>query len=86
MKNSYRYFKNSDCQYFPCHDTKDSQDFNCLFCYCPLFLLEDCGGNYKFYKGIKDCSVCLIPHSKKGYDYINSKLSKEVFEKNKTQA
>ena len=32
------------------------------------------GGNYKDKSGIKDCSDCLIPHSPKGYDYINQKI------------
>ena len=50
---------------------KNLEDFNCMFCYCPLYFLEDCGGNYTYIKGIKDCSNCLIPHKPKGYDYIN---------------
>ena len=29
MKNSYRFFENRDCQYFPCH--QGLEDFNCLF-------------------------------------------------------
>jgi Zn-finger protein len=36
---------------------------------------DNCGGNFKFIHGIKDCSNCLIPHSKNGYDYIMSKWS-----------
>ena len=79
MDNSYRFFSNRDCKYFPCHDVKNKDDFNCLFCYCPLYLMEECGGNYKINKGVKDCSGCMIPHSPKGYDYINKKLMDEVF-------
>ncbi len=74
MENSYRFYKNLDCAYFPCHKVENSEDFNCMFCYCPLYLLDDCGGNYKDSMGIKDCSDCLIPHRPKGYDYINEKL------------
>ena len=37
MENSYRFFQNKSCEYFPCHEIKDSGDFNCLFCYCPLY-------------------------------------------------
>ena len=35
MENSYKYFKNKDCKYFPCHKGL-SDEFNCLFCYCPM--------------------------------------------------
>ncbi len=82
MNNSYRFYSNRDCKYFPCHEIKNPETFNCMFCYCPLYLLDDCGGNQKEYKGIKDCSGCMIPHSEKGYDYINEKL-KQVFEAKK---
>jgi len=75
--NSYKYFKNTACKYYPCHKTTN-EFFNCMFCYCPLYLLEDCGGNYVDYKGIKDCSNCLIPHSKNGYEYVNKKLVMEM--------
>ncbi len=74
MDNSYRFFKNSDCQYFPCHKVGNEEMFNCLFCYCPLYFLEDCGGNYTTKDGIKNCINCVIPHSPKGYDYINKKI------------
>lgn len=62
----YPFFSNRDCAYFPCHATADPQDFNCLFCYCPLYTLgEDCGGKFRYTeKGIKDCSCCLVPHHK----------------------
>ena len=76
MKNSYRFFQNKSCEYFPCHKVKDSREFNCLFCYCPLYALGDnCGGNCTYTKeGIKDCSNCLIPHNPEGYDYINDRF------------
>ena len=76
MDNSHRFFQNRDCAYFPCHKVTDDSEFNCLFCYCPLYALGDrCGGNCSYTEsGIKDCSNCLIPHSPKGYDYINSKF------------
>ena len=35
----YAFFQNRDCEYFPCHETKHPEDFNCLFCYCPLYAL-----------------------------------------------
>ncbi len=76
-KEKYKFFQHRECEYFPCHEGADSDTFNCLFCYCPLYLMEDkCDGNFEYRspEGIKDCSKCLIPHSEKGYDYIMSKL------------
>ena len=74
-KFSYKFYTNRDCQFFPCHETKDLENFNCLFCYCPLYALgEKCGGNFTYLEsGIKDCSKCLVPHSKNGYNYVTSK-------------
>ena len=39
-----------------------------MFCYCPNYFLEECGGNYIMNHGIKDCTSCLIPHTCEGYD------------------
>lgn len=78
MKNSFSFFKNTECEYFPCHNSTDKEDFNCLFCFCPLYCLDDCGGNYKLAEnGIKDCSDCMLPHMPSNYKYIISKLSKK---------
>ena len=68
MSEHYKFFQNKLCEYFPCHKTRNTDTFNCLFCYCPLYALgENCGGNYKYLEnGIKDCSNCLVPHSPKG--------------------
>ena len=89
MKNSYSFFQNKECEYFPCHRVKDDSNFNCLFCYCPLYALgEKCGGNFTYTeKGIKDCSQCLIPHSVGGYDYVLSKFGEvaELAKNNRTQ-
>ncbi|WP_066503660.1 cysteine-rich small domain-containing protein [Abyssisolibacter fermentans] len=80
---NYKFFQNRKCEFFPCHKVNDDSSFNCLFCFCPLFMLKDkCGGNFKYKDGIKDCSNCLIPHSKGGYDYIMTKM-KDVIEKAK---
>lgn len=76
--NSYRFFQNSECEYFPCHCIKPSQfdKFSCQFCFCPLYPIADCGGNYVILKnGVKDCSACLLPHY--NYDAIISKLQKQ---------
>jgi len=76
MENNHKYFKNADCQYFPCHKTAE-ENFNCIFCYCPLYVLGDkCGGNFTYTdEGVKDCSNCLVPHSECGYEYVTSRLS-----------
>lgn len=68
----YSFFQNKNCEYFPCHKCSNEDDFNCLFCYCPLYALgEECGGNYSYTKkGFKDCSACLVPHRRDGYGRI----------------
>lgn len=77
-KNSCKYYQNRECEYFPCHKGANEEFFNCLFCYCPLYALGDkCGGNFRYMEsGIKDCSNCLVPHAKGGYDYIIKNFSK----------
>lgn len=72
----HSFFQNKDCAYFPCHSCKDEENFNCLFCYCPLYALGDgCGGNFTYTEqGIKDCSNCLIPHRKENYSCILDKM------------
>ena len=68
----YKFFQNRECEYFPCHNGIPEQEFNCLFCYCPLYPLgEICGGNCAFTnEGIKDCSNCTRPHIRGNYDQI----------------
>lgn len=85
MKNDSSFFQNTACEFFPCHKLK-SEDFNCMFCYCPLYALgENCGGNFTFSEyGIKDCSNCTLPHSSKGYSHIMSKIA-DVIELVKTK-
>lgn len=73
---SFKYFENRDCEYYPCHKC---EHINCLFCFCPLYRFS-CDGNFKMIKTkdgkeIKDCSDCLVPHQKSGYDYIIKKLA-----------
>lgn len=77
MENSYRYFENRNCEYYPCHE--NMEHMNCLFCYCPLNHLEYCPGNPVFLvvngKKIKDCSGCIFPHEPENYDTIIKLLS-----------
>ena len=76
MENNSSFFCNKECKYFPCHETKDPDSFNCLFCYCPLYFYGDrCGGHFKITaKGVKSCINCTIPHHPNSAEYINAKL------------
>jgi len=76
MKNSHKFFGNRECRYFPCHETKNKNSFNCIFCFCPLYFLgEGCGGNFEYGKsGVKSCAGCDLPHTPKYYSAIISKL------------
>lgn len=69
MAENYSFFSNKKCEYFPCHKVSDKiaeEDFNCLFCYCPLYLKKRCPGNPVYLvtangEKIKDCSECTFP-------------------------
>ena len=77
MENSYRFFENRECAYFPCHN--GLEDFNCLFCYCPFYLRENCPGNPAYMekdgRTIKICTDCTFPHRPENYDEIIRILS-----------
>ena len=72
MEQSYRFFENQECKYFPCH--KGLEEFNCLFCYCPMYPIKDCPGTPQFVekkgKSIKVCTNCTFPHQPENYDRI----------------
>lgn len=72
MERHYCGFTNKQCEYFPCHKGIDVEQFNCMFCYCPLYAMGPaCGGEFCYLPdGTKDCSMCGIPHGKHGFDYI----------------
>ena len=72
---NYSFTQHRACEFFPCHKTDDPDNFNCLFCYCPLYTLgSKCGGNFVYLEnGHKDCSNCLVPHRRSSYSYIISK-------------
>ena len=63
MSKNYSYFSHKECEYFPCHKGADVNNFNCLFCYCPLYALGDkCGRGYNI-KSLKPkvegiCDYC----------------------------
>ena len=73
MSENYKYFCNKECEYYPCHNWQG--EFNCLFCYCPLYVFDNCGGNYTRNKqGVKDCTKCFFPHFRENYDKVIDKL------------
>ena len=75
MSQHFKFNQNKQCEYFPCHKGVEKEDFNCLFCYCPLYMLKDeCGGNFSMNHGVKDCSGCTKPHQKDSYDFVMSKI------------
>ena len=75
-EQSFEFFQNRACKYFPCHKNANEENFNCLFCYCPLYMLgRECGGNFVYLEnGVKSCENCTIPHGDKGYAYVNDKF------------
>lgn len=80
--NSYRFFQNRECEFFPCHEVQDKAAFNCLFCYCPLYLDDNCIGSPEYIitgrgQRIKDCSSCLVVHSPEMYDKVIAHLRRQ---------
>lgn len=80
--NSYRFFQNRECEFFPCHEVQDEDTFNCLFCYCPLYLDDNCIGSPEYIitgrgQRIKDCSSCLVVHSPEMYDKVIAHLRRQ---------
>lgn len=72
----YAFINHRDCECFPCHPTAHPEDFNCLFCYCPLYALGDrCGGAFRYTEsGIKDCSGCGFPHVRENYGKVTERF------------
>lgn len=49
------------------------EDFNCLFCYCPMYNTVCLGNPHHIYVNgnrIKDCSLCTFPHQPDSYQKI----------------
>jgi len=74
------FFRNTACEFFPCHTSPGPENFNCLFCYCPLYALgERCGGAFHYTdRGVKSCVHCTLPHGEDGYAHILSRLPELV--------
>ena len=72
MKNSYRFFENRECEYYPCHE--GIEEINCLFCYCPFYRFRDCPGAPEWIEKpdgqIKNCMHCTFPHRPENYDEV----------------
>jgi len=85
MKHSHRFFSNKDCMFYPCHEVPDGE-FNCLFCYCPLYPLgEKCGGifTWAIHEDIKIklCNDCHLPHTPEYFDTVMNLLNEENISK-----
>lgn len=66
---SASFFQNRGCPSFPCHTGIPEDEFNCMFCYCPLYTLGiRCGGSFRISeKGVKSCAGCAFPHVRANY-------------------
>ncbi len=75
-KDASRFFQNRECAYFPCHQGVPEEEFNCLFCYCPLYTLgKKCGGNFAYTeKGVKSCKGCSFPHRSENYERVTGRF------------
>ena len=82
MNHSAKFFLFCDCEYYPCHAC--NTQINCLFCYCPCYLLDDCPGDPDFSIGIKDCSKCDYPHKAENYYNIVDYLIKKTVERKRS--
>jgi Zn-finger protein len=66
-KNSYKFFQNKSCRFYPCHKGIAKREFSCSFCFCPIFPQREvnavclvCG----------PCEKCTFPHKAKNYKKI----------------
>ena len=79
MSENFKHVQNTTCEYFPCHKGPGHKDmdpatFNCLFCYCPLYFLQDCGGSPGWRGLVKDCTGCTLPHAPGGWEAVQKRL------------
>ena len=77
---SASFFQNTECEFFPCHSGVPREEFNCLFCYCPLYALgEACGGGFQMLPdGVKSCVNCSFPHWRAHYGAVLSRFPEIV--------
>lgn len=80
-RNHASYFLNKECKSYPCHKVSEDK-FNCMFCYCPLYPYDDCGGTYTYTSsGIKSCMDCTFPHDRDNYGAVIKKLKEKMYGK-----
>ncbi|MBO6137791.1 MAG: metal-binding protein [Lachnospiraceae bacterium] len=76
MDNSFRFFENKDCEFYPCH--KNIEHINCLFCYCPFYFQESCPGTPEYIekngRRIRVCTDCNFIHEPDNYPNIIKEL------------
>ena len=74
----YCFVQNRSCEYYPCHMGIPEEEFNCLFCFCPLYALgKHCDGQFRYLpSGTKSCEDCLIPHRRACYDWVIAQCDK----------
>jgi len=78
----YAFFRHTECEAFPCHAGIAPEAFNCLFCYCPLFHMKDCGGTFtRLPTGERDCSECAFVHERDNYDAVIAGLMESMLTK-----
>ena len=62
----YTWFQNKECEYFPCHKGVREEEFNCLFCYCPLYRMPDCRGGFVMRGGHQRLFLLPAPPQRAG--------------------
>ena len=79
--SDHKHFINHECEFYPCHQMDEGGWESCIFCFCPLYLLE-CPGDYTTLppSGMKDCSACTLPHAEGGWDRIMSAIRTQLFQ------
>lgn len=76
---SFKFFINKSCEYYPCHNLNEvDNEFNCLFCFCPMYFIECLGDPKYLANGIRDCSSCVYPHQKDNYNSIIAIITNET--------
>ena len=72
ISKHHRFFEHTECEYYPCH--AGIEHINCLFCYCPMYHLENCPGNPEWRekdgRRVKSCVNCTFPHRAENYDAV----------------
>ena len=75
-KEACQFVQNRACEFFPCHKGVAEEEFNCLFCFCPLYALgRECGGDFVVLEnGVKSCEHCTRPHTPGGYERVMERI------------